>query len=239
MDYYSKYLKYKNKYINFKFKLVGGSNKFDLKTQIDQIINHDTIKGETKTYILAHVLKLIMDWCWINKSQYMIMAGYCLRGIRTVGDLDVIVTPEAYSKLKSTGVFVISQAKMSTGERLEITFPSIDSEASIEIFSWEPNQGFPSDDFSLSTLQKTNALVEDEFENPYFGISTCIKLYSDVEKVGSKYIVSGKVEINKARVEKNISHLEKIRDGYSDPIIKSLCEEKIGNLNKLLSETII
>ncbi len=238
LTYYNKYLKYKNKYLNL--KLVGGSDKFDLKSQIEQIIAQDKDTDKTKTYILAHVLKLIMDWCGIDKSQYMIMAGYCLKEFREVGDLDVIVIPEAYAKLKSTDVFVISQASISSGERLEVKFKSIDSDASIEVFSWEPTRGFPSDYFSLSNLQESNALVEDEFANPYFGINTCVKLYSDVEKNGTKYIIAGtQIEINEARVRKNILHLEKIRDGYSEPRIKLLCEEKIVNLKNLLSERII
>lgn len=236
MDYYHKYLKYKNKYI----QLSGGSNKFNLKSQIDEIINQDKINNKTKTHILAHVLKLIMNWCGIDKSEYMIMASYCLKDIREVGDLDVIVIPSAYQKLRLTGIFEVSQAKMSTGERLEISLKSIDPEASIEIFGWEPTQGFPSDYFSLSNLQGQNLLVEDEFSNPYFGIRTCINLYSDLEKVGSKYIIPGThIELDEARVRKNISHLEKIRDGYSDIRIKSLCEEKIDYLNKILSESII
>jgi hypothetical protein len=235
MNYYHKYLKYKNKYINL-VNLQGGSLvKNVTQSQINEIVKEDRTNGQTKTYILAHVLKEIMDRCGIPQNQYMIIAGYCLKNLKEVGDLDVIVTPTAYERLKSTGLFDVLQAKISKTERLVVKLEAIGPDAEIEIFGSEPTTGFPTDDFSLVNLQKTNALISDEFGNMYYGTNTCIELYSNLEKIDNKYIIFGTFEIDEQRVRKNISHLKTIRDGYSDFVIKSLCQEKIDNLEKILS----
>jgi hypothetical protein len=176
-----------------------------------------------------------MDTYHIEQSKYMIIAGYCLKDMREVGDVDVIVIPESYEILKSTGLFDISLAKISKTERLAISFESISPDAEIEIFGSEPTKGFPSDDFSLSNLQSTDELTPDEFGNMYYSIRTCIEQYSNLEKVDGKYIIFGKFEINEERVAKNIKLLEIIKENYPNAEIQSLCQEKIDNLRKILS----
>jgi hypothetical protein len=165
------------------------------------------------------------------------MSSYCLHQIRSVTDLDVIATPDAYLKLQSSGLFKEHIAKISGDARLLIEFPKLGSEEpipSIEIFSKDINSGFPSDEFSLGALQATNKLVYDEFSNPYFDPETCVKLYSSVNKRDGKFYASDRYEIPESRVRKNINLLKLIGEHHKDnQTIRELCEEKIYVMTQL------
>ena len=170
----------------------------------------------------------------ISNDNYMVIAGYCLNKMREVGDLDVIVSLEAYRKLKNSNLLKVSVSKISKDERLFIKFPSIDDEAEIEFFGKKKTEGFPSNKFSLKNMQKNNKLDFDKYDNPYYNLQSCVEQYSDVIKKDGKFVLSSNFEIPKERVIKNISHLEKIKDFTKDNKIKKLCEENIKYLYSLI-----
>lgn len=222
--------KYKKKYLNAKFNQSGGTK--NISEQINQIIKTTS----NPTQALAKILSMIMQSLDIGQNEYMIMSSYCLHHIRPVTDLDVIVTTSAYLKLKSSGIFEESIAKISGDERIWINFPELGPESSIEFFPKEENIGFPSDEFSLNALQTNNKLVYDEYSNPYFNIETCVKLYSSINKKNNKFYSSDKYEITESRVRKNIDLLRLISDyNVHNPTIRALCEEKINMILQLLS----
>lgn len=164
-----------------------------------------------KTDQLAFMLRLIMMENNIRKNQYMIIASYCLKKYREIGDLDVIVTENAYAKLKENSNITVSTAKISGDERIIVELPSIGKDVEIEFFPKANGIGFPSNYFSLANLKKTRNLISDKFGNLYYNIKTCIKQYSCVELRNGEYYL-GDFRVNKKRVSKNLNHLLKIKE---------------------------
>lgn len=236
----NKYQKYKSKYLGLKIQIGASMPDVDLAKQIELIIRTNKANNKSSTSTLAQVLSLIMQKLGIPPSDYMIISSYCLHHIRPSSDLDVIVKPSGYSLLKESGLFVELEAKFTNESRLFKEFSELvtnpDQEIpSIEIFSKEGSQGFPSDDFALNHLQSTGKLIQDEYSNPYFDIETCVKLYSSVDKHDGKFYASGIILIPQSRVEKNIKLLEQIRDWYGpDSSIGKLINEKIADISQLL-----
>ena len=178
---------------------------------------------------MGQTLKRIMNECSIQNSQYMVIAGYCLHKYKTVGDLDVIVEEgEPYNKLKNSGLFEISLAKISNDERLVLKLTDIDDEAEIEIFPKSRSTGFPSNYYSLNNLQDNNLLICDDYGNPYYGESTSIKQYCEYQV--------GNVTLPKPRIEKNLLHLKIILTNVFDAEIKKYCKEQISLLEDFLSK---
>jgi len=172
--------------------------------------------------LFAQFLANFMKEQNIDNSQYALIAGYCVAQIveRNVTDLDVIVTEEAYKKLS----LVLSKGTTEISKTSKL---KLDTEyGEIEFFEREKH-GFPSDEFSLDNLHKNNMLVNDEFDNPYLNREATINHYADVKKV---FILGDKHEITKERLEKNISHLEKI---YNVSPSNDL-NEKINKLKSLI-----
>ena len=163
------------------------------------------------TDIMAFILNLVMIDCGVTTDQYMIIASYCLRKIRDVGDLDVIVQKNAYNKLKKSKHVKFGKAHISNDEKILIELPSLGNNAEIEIFPKKPNVGFPNEYYSLENLKKNNKLISDDFGNQYFNLETCIKHYSSITVVNGKYIFGGKFTVDRQRVIKNLGHLKTIK----------------------------
>ena len=185
-----------------------------------------------KTDIMASILAMIIKDCKIRKNQYMIIAGYCLRDYRIVGDLDVMLTENAYEKIKAAPYIHLGKAKISGSERGILRLPALGEEAEIEFFARKPHDGFPTEEFSIEKLKKNKRLLLDGFGNPYYNLQTCIEQYSCVKKLDSEYFI-GKFKIPAARVQKNINHLKTIREAMGRKVPKYLIAaiaylEKIG-----------
>jgi hypothetical protein len=116
----------------------------------------------SRSDILAKVLSQIMTDLKINPNTYMIIASYCLKDIRDVSDLDVIMTKESYEMLKKNKIGTVSEAKISKDERIVITFPFGDN-VEIEFFPKDINQGFPSENYSIKSLMEKKQLIKDAF----------------------------------------------------------------------------
>lgn len=226
MSFYHKYIKYKTKYLNFRH--------IQSTTHAKKFVLH----GGNKTDVLAQKLKEIVTRVSITNDEYFIMASYCLKEMREVTDLDVVVLDTAYEKLKQNKIGQIDIAKISQDERIIVKLPEIADDAEIEFFPKKRNIGFPSNDFSFDNLQKGNNLIYDEYGNPYYDIQTCVAQYSQITRINDEYFL-GDYKINKDRLLKNISHLKFIRDFYlekGDTKISDMVDGKINKLIKLLDE---
>lgn len=159
-----------------------------------------------RTDILAYILRNIILQADLNENDYAIFAGYGLRNIREVTDLDVAVSKSGFQKLKKLDYLRKGKAKINNTVRLFLDLPFIGKDASIEFFELE-NKGFPSNKFSLRNLQKHNYLTKDIFNNPYINLLCVIDLYSNVKIANNKIYVGDNYEISLERLEKNISHL--------------------------------
>jgi hypothetical protein len=192
---------------------MGGGSEDERYIELSNIMH--TAKN-SKTDVLASVLRGIMIDLGINDTQYMIMAGYCLRDVREVGDLDVIVSESAFDKLRDK-IGELKIAKISGDARIALQFKDIDENAEIEFFPKKRQVGFPTDYFSMGNLQDKDLLIKDKFGNPYYNIETCVGQYSApvVTKEGNKYFM-GKYEIDRARIEKNISHLDTLKTYFNN-----------------------
>jgi hypothetical protein len=186
----------------------------------------------SKTDIMAFILSIVINDSKVYSNQYMIIASYCLKKFREIGDLDVIISINGYKKLKKNKNVKISKAKISKDEKIILPLPCLGKNSEIEFFPKKLNQGFPSSYFSISNLKKKNKLIMDDFGNPYYNIETCIKQYSDVKKVDNEYYL-GKYKINKNRVIKNLKHLKTINNQMKNNSPKLLLTS-IKNLEKLL-----
>lgn len=160
---------------------------------------------ESKTDQMARTLSQIMKKYKIEKTEYMIIAGYGLRNYREVTDLDVAVSRNAYDTLKRSGKFEVDLAKISGTERLCLKLPTISEDAEIEFFELE-DHGFPANTFSLRNMQEKNSLIDDLYKNPYMKSETVAQFYN-VIMVDEK-LMNWDYEINKERLEKNITHLK-------------------------------
>jgi hypothetical protein len=187
-----------------------------------------------KTDILALILSLIVKDCGVQNDQYMIIASYCLKDFRDVGDLDVIITTDGYAKLKKAKIGKVATAKISGDERIMLSFPEIDDEAEIEFFPKKCDEGFPSTKFSICNVRKEGRLVYDHYNNPYYNIDTCIDQYADIVMINDKYYL-GDYETNTKRIVKNISHLQKILDNIEDMGIRKKIVDKIQYLSGLIN----
>jgi hypothetical protein len=154
---------------------------------------------------LAYLLRNIINIANISNEDYAIIAGYGLRNIREVTDLDVAVSKNAYEKLKTLDFLIEGTSKISNTPRLFIDLPFIEKDASIEFFELEKT-GFPSDRYSLRNLQKNHDLILDKFQNPYINLPIVIELYSDVILKNNKLYAGEQYEIPVNRLDKNISH---------------------------------
>jgi hypothetical protein len=153
--------------------------------------------GYKKNFIIAYILKKIMNELNIKNNKYMIIAGYCLHKYRDVSDLDVIIEEgKPYNKLRDSGLFKIDIAKISNDERLVLKLYNIDNEAEIEIFPKSRKIGFPSNYYSLENLQSKKLLKLDDHGNPYYNEKTCIKQYSDIKLNDEGEYCSGNFKIS-------------------------------------------
>lgn len=231
-QYKYEYCDIKEKYILLKTLFVGGNNN-----KYHQIAS-DLKDKLSKTNLLAYILSEIMKDIKINNDEYVIIASYCLKDMREISDLDVVVLDSAYSKLKDNNIGVVDTAKISTTERVSLRFPDLETETSgiieIEFFPKAIDAGFPSDEYSLKALHEDKKIQYDDYGNPYYDIMTCIDQYSCISKKDDKYYM-GDYEIDRKRIEKNISHLEKILNFYENNIvIKEYAEKQITKLKSLL-----
>jgi hypothetical protein len=189
--------------------------------QIHDMANKLHRDGNTRTDVLACVLRAIVVDLKIADREYMIIAGYCLRDFREVSDLDVVVSTDAF-KILTANIGNSDEAKISGGARLVLAFPDIDKDAEIEFFPKDHGIGFPTNDFSMAKLQQDGRLIKDRFGNPYYNIEACVAQYSAVTKQGNQYKM-GEFEIDIARINKNISHMGKIKD-YLDSKHRELAD---------------
>ena len=138
INFYNKYLKYKQKYLALKTTLTGGEN------------NNKKLAKYLSDFMKKHK---------IDNSQYAIIAGYCVAKItdRQVTDLDVISSKKAYLILTDSigqeSPLSIGSAEISKTPRLFMDSPY----GQIEFFERE-DKGFPSVEFSLKNLQKNKML---------------------------------------------------------------------------------
>ena len=197
--YYNKYMKYKIKYLN--------------------------IKGGNNNKLFAQHLANFMKENNISNKDYAIIAGYCVAQLtkRSVTDLDVIVSKDAYEKLSE--VLLHGSAEITKTNKLFLETPY----GEIEFFERE-NTGFPSKQFSLTNLQKNNMLNYDDFNNPYLNTKATILHYSDVKKINGKLFIGDNHEISQERLRKNISHLTAINNIIKDTELT----EKIKYLEELV-----
>ena len=179
------------------------------------------INKMSNTNILSFILGLIIRDAEIKQNQYMIIASYCLKEFREVGDLDVIITINGYKKLKELGVGKVSKAKISGNERIIIALPALGNDIEIEFFPKKSGEGFPSEYFSIKNLRGNNKLLIDDFGNPYYNLKTCIEQYSLIKKNNNEYYL-GDFKVNKERVTKNISHLNIIKNKMKGRVPKYL-----------------
>ena len=215
-------------------------SKFKTKSKLNKNIINLIIKQNkdklNNTDLLAYILSIIMKDYLIDQKEYMIIASYCLKEYREVSDLDVMITPNSYNMLKkhllSSGIGVVSIAKISKDERIVISLPTISNDAEIEIFAKEEHLGFPSNKYALKRLRNKRLLDIDKYGNQYLNIDMCIDLYSDVKKIDDKYYI-GNFTITKERVHKNINHLTKILENRKDKA--KIITKKIKYLEKLIT----
>lgn len=240
MDYQDKYIKYKTKYLELKKNTnnqIGGSKNNYNMNHINETIENMKNDGYKINFIIAHILKKIMNEFEIKNNEYMIIAGYCLHKYRDVGDLDVIIEEgKPYNKLRDSGLFKIDIAKISNDERLVLKLYNIDNEAEIEIFPKSRKIGFPSNYYSLENLQSKKLLKLDDHGNPYYNEKTCIKQYSDIKLNNEGEYYSGNFKISEQRVEKNLLQLETILSNIVNEKTKKYCEKKILLLKNILSK---
>ena len=208
-----------NKTMYRKLKTHRGGGHMDAK-YID-MANKLHRDGNTRTDVLASVLRAIMVDLKIDDNQYMIIAGYCLRDFREASDLDVVVSKKAFQTL-TKHIGNRDEAKISKDERIVLAFPDIDKDAEIEFFPKAHGIGFPTNDFSMAKLQQDGRLIKDRFGNPYYNIEACVAQYSAVTRQGDVYKM-GEFEIDIARINKNISHMGKIKD-YLDSKHRELAD---------------
>lgn len=157
----------------------------------------------TNAQILGQTLETLMKQHGIPNAEFAIIAGYCLKHLREITDLDVIVSKEAYNKLKRSGLKV-GTAKISNTEKLYV---SLSESLEIELFERE-HTGFPSDQFSLRNMQKVDGLVQDEFGNPYMKPELIVQYYKVYQKDGKFW--NWDHEISEERYQKNLNHIKLI-----------------------------
>jgi hypothetical protein len=172
-----------------------------------------------------------MNDCGVKTNQYMIIASYCLKDFRQITDLDVVVSINAYEKIKNSSGVKIGKAKISGDERVFLTLNSLGDDVEIEFFPKKTNQGFPSKYFSMRNLKKNKKLLVDNFGNQYYNMETCIKQYSCISKINDEYFC-GDYKINKERVIKNLNHLKTVKKQMNKNIPKFLLES-IDHLKNL------
>lgn len=150
-----------------------------LQHKIDRIIKDD----DTKYQKLSNILKLLVDFCKINKKSYMIIGSYCIREHREINDLDMNMLSKEWDKLKELeelGVGITETYNNQLRYFLDMTdeynkkYPGT-KDFSIEIFRKEATEGFPNDNFSLAYLIKHKGLDKDENKHYFFNKKTLLK----------------------------------------------------------------
>jgi len=211
------YLQNKAAYTNTKTKMVGGDTNYNR-------LASDLLKPTT-SLILSIILRRMMEDNGITDKQYMIAGNYCLRKIKDVTNLDVVILKEAYEKLKTKEIGDMSVAKISKIEIIVVKFPKLGPEAAIKFYPKEHNTGFPTNEFSLDSLQKNGELVHDDIGNPYYNAIPCMKQYAEIEQkivpngtngLRKQYNMSGSPDylIDEAKVKENIALLNDIKKIY-------------------------
>jgi len=194
-------------------------------TSIDYIVKNYSDKI-SKTDILALILSVLMKTVEINTDEYFIMAGYGLRGLKEIGDLDVGVNRKSFQILKQ--YLPSSTAKISKTERIVLKLNKLKTE--IEFFELE-NKGFPSNKYSLKNLLKNKNLITDPFGNYYFNARTLADFYSEVKLIDGVYYV-GDYEVSKDRIVKNINQLTLLYNGSKKH--REYIKSKIAKIKKML-----
>lgn len=165
---------------------------------------------QNKTKIMAFILSELMRCLGISSNEYMIIAGYSLKCVREITDIDVGVNKRGFEILKKEKIGSLQKAKISGHEKILIPLEKLGEGAEIEFFELE-DRGFPISNYSLPNLLKENKLIKDEYGNNYFNLETTINFYSLVKKINNKFMV-GDYEINLDRLNKNINHLQLLSD---------------------------
>jgi hypothetical protein len=148
-----------------------------LNSEISRIINLPDAKKSNK---LSDILKLIVDKCNINQNKYVIIGSYGIRNYREIGDLDVVMEKTEWNKLAHLPVGRVETYNGQNRYFLDLTdeYKKIDPTAtdfSIEIFSKEPNEGYPNNEFSIEYLYEHNGLARDENNHQHFTRKTLLK----------------------------------------------------------------
>jgi|SRR5579872_7331877 len=172
---------------------------------------------------LVQKLKEILTFANVEKNDYAIIAGYCLYQMRDVGDIDVIVSKNAFEKLETLDILKKGIATLDGVKKLYIEFEDIGNNAEIEFFEKE-NKGFPDDRFSLRNMQVKNMLVDDDYGNCMIAPLYLLEFYSNIDHIRS----------NKARILKNIGHLNLIKEHHHE-YESEICK-KISELENVLSQ---
>ena len=148
-----------------------------LQSKINAVINNLTNKEEK----LSDILRLIVDYCKIDKTKYCIIGSYAIRSKRTINDLDVIMETSEWNKLRIATVGhteIYNKQDRYFLDMTEIYQKAVDPEAkdfSIEIFSKKYDEGFPNNEFSIEYLTTHNGLQYDSNNHPYFSTRTLLK----------------------------------------------------------------
>lgn len=156
-----------------------------LKQNIDNLISafkkkHIDVRDRTK--LMAVIFSMIVSYCNIDQNKYHILSSYAIHEFKPVADLDVNMSNAEWPKIKKCG---LGTEDLYNGQkRYFITFPSLDKDAEIEIFSKAPTVGFPNDKFSHKALQKK--LIRDEYGHLYYNLETFIKWKTTVHRSKDK-----------------------------------------------------
>jgi hypothetical protein len=143
------------------------------------------IDSSEPTYInLSNILKNIIDSCSINQTKYYIIGSYTIRKEREregrpIGDLDVIMAPDEFNKLKDFGMGEFEEFTGNSGkttERFSITVEKDGKEYPIEIFNLPESEGIPTNELSMEALQgKKGSFTKDKNGHLMFSPITLLK----------------------------------------------------------------
>lgn len=183
----------------------------------------------TKTDLMGFILNALIKYANIQRTEYVVIAGYTLKNYKEISHMDIIITNDAYQKLLN----LKSSVKMEIREnkKIIIKFPSISDEAELKFFEYE-NAGFFSKDISIKILNSEDYLSYDKFGNPHLNLKTTINFYSNIKLQNGKYIIGENYEVTKERVEKTILLLELLNKNIKEK--EYLINKQIDYLNGLI-----
>ena len=142
------------------------------------------INSSKPSYVnLSNILKRIVDICNIKPDSYYIIGSYTIRkerefGGRPISDLDVIMAPEEFEKLRGFAgeIDMFTGNSGKTTERYSITITKDGKEYPIEIFNLPETEGIPTDVLSMKVLQETKGgFSKDENGHLMFSPSTLLR----------------------------------------------------------------